>query len=124
MDIRHEQRIKIVQELYSYSFLVPKSKILKKFDKKSLLIIKSKEILNKVILQFASKFPLEKIAKIDLAILQLAIYELVIEKKEPPKAVINEAVELAREFGADRSFAFINAILGKVYNENYELHSS
>jgi N utilization substance protein B len=50
-----------------------------------------------------------------LAILQLAIYELLIEKKEPPKVIIDEAVELAKEFGSEKSYAFVNAILGKVY---------
>ena len=39
-------------------------------------------------------------------------------KKEPPKAIINEAVELAKEMGSAKSPGFINAVLGKVYEEN------
>ncbi len=109
MDIRHEQRIKIIQEIYAYSFRVQPT------TGKTLDIIKKQEEINAIIKKYAAKFPIDKIAKLDLAILQLSIYELVFAKKEPPKVIINEAVELAKEFGADRSFAFINAILGKVY---------
>jgi N utilization substance protein B len=55
-----------------------------------------------------------------MAILQLAIYELLIEKKEPPKVIIDEAVELAKEFGSEKSYAFVNAVLGKVYSHTLE----
>ena len=56
----------------------------------------------------------DQIAKADLAILRLAIYELMIERQEPPKVIINEAVDLAKEMGSDRSFAFVNAVLGAI----------
>jgi len=119
MDIRHQQRIKIIQNLYAYSFCKKEDKFLNRFDKKTLAVIKNEKQINDYISQFALKFPIDKIAKIDLAILQLSIYELVIEKKEPAKVIIDEAVELAKELGAERSFAFINAILGKVYKKIY-----
>jgi len=113
MDSRHQKRIKILQELYAY-FFYPRQK--KNFDKKTLNIISCQEKINRYINQFSVKFKVEKIAKVDLAILQLAVYELIIEKKEPSKAIIDEAVELAKEFGGERSYAFVNAILGKVYS--------
>lgn len=113
MDNRHQRRIKIVQQLYAYSF-IPDQPV-DKFYLKTKKIIENNEQINSQIEKFAPKFPLKKIAKVDLAILQLAIYELTIEKKEPPKAIINEAVELAKELGSERSYAFINAVLGKVY---------
>ena len=47
-------------------------------------------------------------------LLRLAIYELLIERTSPPKVVINEAVELAKLFGSDSSFRFINGVLGSV----------
>lgn len=62
----------------------------------------------------APEWPLEKISKIDLAILRLAVYELAIEKKEPPKVVIDEAVELAKTYGNSTSPGFINGALGTV----------
>ena len=51
-----------------------------------------------------------------MAILRLAVYELLIEKKEPPKVIVDEAIELAKEYGGDSSPAFINGALGKVIN--------
>ncbi len=122
MDTRHQLRIKIVQELYAYSFIPNgnKSAKLSQFNRKTIQIIKKQKEINDYIIKFASKFPINKIAKIDLAILQLGIYELLYEKKEPIKVIIDEAVELAKELGSERSYAFINAILGKIYQELYE----
>jgi len=122
MDPRHKKRIEIIQQIYSYLFY-PNQK--KNFDRKSLEIINYQELLNKYINKFSVKFKVEKISKIDLTILYLSIYELLIEKKEPPKVIIDEAVELAKEFGGQRSYAFVNAILGKVYyftsNKSYSI---
>ena len=118
MDKRHLQRVKIVQELYSLSFNL-QNKDLSMFDKKIITIEKNKNKIEVFIQKFAPKFSFDKIAKIDLAILYLSVYELALEKKEPPKVVIDEAIELAKEFGSERSYAFINAVLGKVYNEIY-----
>jgi len=112
MDPRHLQRLKIVQELYSQEFTKQLS-----LSPKTKLILKSLITLNSLIKKHAPKFPLEKIAKIDLAILRLAIFELIIEKKEPAKVIINEAVELAKELGSERSYSFVNAVLGKILNE-------
>lgn len=64
----------------------------------------------------APKFPLEKIAMVDLAILRLATYELMFEDKTPPKVIINEAVELAKDLSGDKSPSFVNAVLGTIYN--------
>ena len=122
MDLRHKRRIKIVQNLYALSFHTKKNctKFLNDRDEKTKKIIKQKSKIHKSIEKYASKFSIDHIAKIDLAILELSIYELLFEKKEPPKVIIDEGVELAKELGGDRSFAFINAILGKVFKEKYE----
>lgn len=112
MDPRHKKRMKIVQQLFSEEFF-PQSTLLTKTKE----ILKNKEKFIDIIEKYAPKYPVEKIAKVDLAILQLALYELLIEKKNPSKVIINEAVELAKEFGGEKSYAFINAILGKVVSE-------
>lgn len=62
----------------------------------------------------APEWPIDKIAKIDLAVLRLAVFELSIEKKEPPKVVIDEAIELAKEYGNDHSSQFVNGVLGTI----------
>lgn len=115
MDVRHEKRTTIVQELYAHSFNPTGS--IDTFTDKTREVIKNQTTINKEIEKFASKFPINKIARIDVAILQLSIFELTVEKKEPPKVIINEAVELAKELGGEKSYAFINAILGKIYGE-------
>jgi len=117
MDVRNQKRITVVQELFAHSFLPNEATA--KYDRKTQEIIAFSGSLNKEIRKYASKFPLDKIARIDVAILQLAIYELIKDKKEPPKVIINEAVELAKELGSEKSYAFINAVLGKIYSKNY-----
>ena len=54
-----------------------------------------------------------RIAKVDLAILRLAIYELKFDESVPTGVAINEAVELAKKFGQDGSPAFVNGVLAK-----------
>lgn len=62
----------------------------------------------------APEWPTSKISKIDLAILQLAIWELMYDRKTPPKVVIDEAVELGKSFGNEHSAKFINGVLGTI----------
>jgi N utilization substance protein B len=61
----------------------------------------------------APDWPTSRQAAVDRAILRLAWYEMS-TKASPPKAVVNEAVELAKQFSTDKSPAFVNALLGKV----------
>ena len=60
---------------------------------------------------------IERISKVTLAILKLAIYEIVYAKI-PFKVVINEAVELAKKYGEDSSSSFVNGILASIVKEN------
>ncbi|KKP49561.1 MAG: transcription termination factor [Candidatus Roizmanbacteria bacterium GW2011_GWA2_33_33] len=113
MDPRHNLRIKIVQQLFALSFSKGKVTVKKNKTKE---VLKNLPEINGLIKEHAPKYPLDKIAKVDLAILQLAVYELNFEKKEPPKVIIDEAIELAKELGSDKTFGFVNAVLGKVYN--------
>lgn len=112
LDPRHKKRQEIVQLLFSYSFL-----------EQEISIPKAREIINHLkeidenISKIAPEFPIEKINKVDLAILRLAIFELQFEKKTPPKVIIDEAIELGKEFGGEASPAFINGALGKYLKE-------
>ena len=75
-----------------------------------------KDIDEKIIQNLKSNWKLERVSKIDLAILRLAIYE--IKYKELPfKVAINEAVELAKKYGEDTSKNFVNGILASIVNE-------
>lgn len=113
MDRRHEIRVSIVQKLYSLKFAPANSS--DSTDVKIRSILKVTEEINKLIVDAAPKFPLEKISRVDLSILQLAIYEMIYEKKTPPKVIINEAIELAHELGSEKTPGFINAVLGKIF---------
>ena len=74
-----------------------------------------KEIVELIEKNLKSEWKIERISKIDLAILKLAIYE--IQYKDIPfKVVINEAVELAKKYGEDTSKNFVNGILASVVN--------
>ena len=64
--------------------------------------------------RFAPAWPVAQIAVIDRNILRLAIFEILLDNRVPMKVAINEAVELAKEFGSDSSPRFINGVLGAV----------
>lgn len=107
-DPRHKKRQHRVEELFKFDFHTqPISDATKH-------ILENREIIDSHIHKAAPDFPIEKINRVDLAILRLSVYELLIEKKEPPKVIIDEAIELAKEYGGDTSPAFINGALGKL----------
>ena len=62
----------------------------------------------------AADWSIGRIAKVDLSILRIAVYEILFELSIPVGATVNEAVELAKEFGGEKSAGFINGILGAV----------
>ena len=63
-------------------------------------------------------YELDRIFKVDLAILVLAIYELKFDTVTPQNVVINEAVALAKKYSTDKSYSFINGVLAKVISLN------
>jgi len=108
-DPRHQKRRETVRFLFAYTFKKgqPVSQL-------ASLVIKNLDRIDREILVAAPEWPLERINKIDLAILRLAIYELSIKKTEPSKVIIDEAVELAKEFGSENSASFVNGVLGTI----------
>lgn len=81
-------------------------------------IVEKREILDKEIAEAASEWPIEQIACTDKSILEVAIFELLFLSEIPPKVAINEAVELAKQFGNDNSSKFINGVLGTIYDKH------
>ncbi len=77
-------------------------------------VIQNKKGIDDVIQRFAPTFPINQIAPIDRNILRLAIFEILFDNRVPFKAAINEAVELAKNFGGDTSQKFVNGVLGSV----------
>jgi N utilization substance protein B len=76
----------------------------------------NREKIDEQIRHFAPAWPLDQMAIVDRNILRLAIYELLHNNKVPVKVAINEAVELAKSFGADSSPRFINGVLSSISN--------
>lgn len=111
-DPRHLHRIKLMQELFSWDFQQNQTNA----DLTKITSNLSK--IDHMIAQAAPTWPINKINKVDLAILRLAVSELA-QKVTPTKVIVDEAVELAKEYGTDSSPSFINGVLGKLIIDNH-----
>ena len=80
-------------------------------------VLQNKSELDALIKKFAPAFPPEQMSIIDRNILRLAIFEILFNDKTPFKVAINEAIELAKEFGSDSSPRLINGVLGSITTE-------
>lgn len=83
---------------------------------------KNRKDIDEVIEDCAPEWPIDKISKVDLIILRIAIYELMFAKDAPDKVVVDEAVELAKEFAGDTSGKFVNGVLGTVVDIKNEVN--
>ena len=70
--------------------------------------------IDRLIAEYAPDWPLYQMAMIDRNLLRMAIYEMAVWGETPPKVAINEAVEIAKAFGAESSPRFVNGVLGSV----------
>ncbi len=73
--------------------------------------------LDRYIARAAPQWPVDQLPVVEKSILRLAIYELCFDNKTPPRAAINEAVELAKAYGGENSSRFVNGVLGFVASE-------
>jgi N utilization substance protein B len=82
-------------------------------------VVENIDEINKIIEKAAPEWPIEQINIVDRNVLRIGLYELLFGDKEavPPKVAINEAIELAKNFGNETSGKFINGVLGTVYKE-------
>ena len=83
------------------------------------LVTEKMEDLDHLIEKAAPEWPIDKIAVIDRNILRIGLAELLFADRNevPPKVAINEAIELAKNFGGDTSGKFVNGVLGAIYKE-------
>jgi len=84
-------------------------------------VVKNKTILDEFIADFAPDWPLDQIAAIDRNLLRLSLWEIAVYQKTPVKVVVNEAVELAKIYGAEGSSRFINGVLGGLIDNIEEI---
>ncbi len=118
-DPRHLERIKTMQQIFAWDFTKNQmSEGEGEIGGTAKNILENLEEIDKLIQDSAPSWPLDKINKIDLAVLRLAVYELFIGKTAPTKVIVDEAVEIAKSYGAESSGSFINGALGKMIKEN------
>ena len=86
-------------------------------------VIKNQDQLDDIIQKSAVERPISQINTVDRNVLRIGLYELLFDKSGdvPPKVAINEAVELAKNFGGQNSFSFVNGVLGTVYKTMLEI---
>ena len=134
-DPRHQARILALQELFSWYFNVediPIEEISVKelldinemteyneelYDKIVNGVIENKDKIDELIKKYAPQWPIEQMKSVDLQILRIAIFEGFVEKITPPKVSIDEAIEIAKDFGGGISSKFVNGVLGAIYEE-------
>ena len=125
---RHQARSSVMQSLFAYEFhggdadeILANSLNEKEIPEKETqfakillkgLLEKKEDIITKI-KEFAQQWPIEKIARVDRAILILGVYEM-LYSDIPPIVAINEAIEIAKHFGDTNSPKFVNAVLSAV----------
>ena len=83
----------------------------------------NRERIDAVIQQSASEWPLDQVSVVDRNILRMAVYEMAVAKQSPFSVVINEAIELAKDFGSESAARFINGVLGSLATQKAQLSS-
>jgi len=134
MATRHLSRIIVVQSLYEWSFHgYEKEKCQEIFERnlqefgqdidepefgRNLIkgIMENLETIDKILKESIRSLPYEQVPLLEKSILRLAVYELLNESEATPhKVAINEAIEIAKNFGTTATAKFINGVLGTVY---------
>lgn len=77
-------------------------------------VLEHQDVLDAFIHEHAPEWPLEQMAYIDRNILRMAMFEFAVDGGTPVKVAINEAVELAKDFGSDSAPRFVNGVLGSL----------
>ena len=77
--------------------------------------------LDQLIAKYAPEWPMDQIAAIDRNILRMALWEFAVFHETPIKVAINEAVELAKQYGSDSAPRFVNGVLGSLAEHLHEI---
>lgn len=83
-------------------------------------VIDNLDEIDRYIIKYATDWPLDQITTIDRNILRIGVYELIFDKDIPEKVAINEAIEIAKNFGGESSGRFVNGVLGAIYNDLFK----
>lgn len=86
-------------------------------------VVKNWELIDTIIKSYIKNNDLDRISIVNRCILRLSLYSLINQKEIPPKVIIDEAIELAKEFETEGSAGFINAILDTIYRDEISRQS-
>lgn len=134
-DPRHQSRIIAIQKLFEKLFqteeltseislaeIAGHSEIEKYNEELTVQLVKgvleNMEEIDETISKYATERPLAQLSKTDHQILRLAVFEGFVGQTTPPKVAIDEAIELAKEFGGEASGKFVNGVLGKLFEDS------
>ncbi|MGL4991357.1 MAG: transcription antitermination factor NusB [Sarcina sp.] len=83
-------------------------------------IMRDKEIIDAKIAENLVNWKISRVSKVNIAIVRISVYEMLMHKQDdiPAKVSINEAIELCKEFSDEKSVAFVNGILDKIYKSS------
>ena len=117
-DFHGQQKLNIDESIYSiFSNIAPR------FNDhgfvKNLIngVMENLAEIDKVIIKYATEWPLDQITIVDRNILRIGVFELVYDQEIPAKVAINEAIEIAKAFGSESSGKFVNGVLGAIYKD-------
>lgn len=100
-------------DLFEEELENPSESELDYINSKSKGILEHIDEIDALINEKSTGWKTSRMAKVDLSIIRIAVYEIKYEDDIPFKVSVNEAVELAKKYGADESPAFVNGILAK-----------
>lgn len=83
--------------------------------------LQHKQKIDSLLAGFLKGWQLDRLSRIDREVLRLAAYEMLYRDDVPPKVVVNEAIELAKNFGTEESGKFVNGVLGNMIKQIDEL---
>lgn len=103
-------------DLYLESLNEPKEEEMLYLKERFQKVLEKIPEIDKILSEVSSGWKLNRMGKVDLTVMRLAIYEMKYDDEVPMKVAINEAVEIAKTFGGESSGSFVNGILAKVVN--------
>lgn len=107
-DPRHQQRAALMQEIFAWGFGTQPT------TPEAVELVEMMAEVDTAIAAAAPERPLSEINKVDLAVLRVIVFESK-WKKTPKKVLVNEGVELAKEFGSESSPRFVNGVLATIF---------
>ena len=87
-------------------------------EEKYQAVVDKLDKIDELISSNAKGWSIDRMSKVDLTILRLGVYEMIFDDTIPEDVALNEAIELAKEFGQDQSYSFINGVLAKLHKQD------